>query len=165
MHPGISDSQLRDVEKEAVTRLQICQHESCQSAPVAPGETALTSRSQSGKQLRLQRPYVKLTALQKDRFVLRRFQVDPIALPPHPCMLCDAAFGAKDVLFQHMHDEHGGENEYRQRLVFLSAQFDAVGAVTPQLWRHATEVRLGCLQPGDMGRHWETVGRFWGDMG
>ena len=113
------------------------------------------TNSVSGRQ---QGPFVILTEEVQQRFGKRRFADAAVALPPHPCMLCDAAFGREEDWFQHVAGTHEGMQCYRQRLAYLCEQFDAVGRVTPQLWRHSIEawteeyvtgsVDWGCLHLG-----------------
>ena len=62
------------------------------------------TRASHGHCLREQRAYVSLTDDQKGR--LRRWDVEPTALPPHPCMLCDAAYGTEGLLSQHIEEKH-----------------------------------------------------------
>ena len=85
----------------------------------------------------MQREFVALTQAEKEGSQLRCFSGVPTALPPHPCMLCNSAFGSADDLRAHITDKHHGMRHYRQRLAYLCEQFEAVGQVKPQLWRHA----------------------------
>jgi len=84
---------------------------------------------------RTQRPYVT----GRGNGVLRRFSKEPVALPPHPCMLCDAAFATKADLEHHVVARHAGVQEYRKRLFFLQSSFESIGPVPPALWRHSVE--------------------------
>ena len=88
---------------------------------------------------RAQKEFVMLTPAEQRASQLRRFTDTPVALPPHPCMLCDAAFGREADWRVHVAVAHRGMCMYRQRLIYLSEQFGNVGRVPPQLWRHAVE--------------------------
>ena len=70
---------------------------------------------------------------------LRRFEQDPLALPPFPCRLCSQGFASRRLLFDHIDSEHVSLVEYRKRLFFLLSSFEHVEPVRPQVWRHATE--------------------------
>ena len=103
--------------------------------PVVAGESA-----EGGQAFRAQRPYVDLTGPGRPRCQMRRFDEEPIALPPHPCMLCEGvAFGRRDDWLVHVKETHHGLCEYRKQLSFLAQEFDSVGRVPPQLWRHVVE--------------------------
>ena len=92
-----------------------------------------------GVALRMQREFQALTQAEQEASPLRCFSDVPTALPPHPCMLCNSAFGSVLDLRAHVTDAHHGMRHYRQRLAYLCEQFEAVGQVKPQLWRHALE--------------------------
>ena len=68
---------------------------------------------------------------------LRVFSNDATALPPFPCMLCEAAFAPKQDLAVHVRDCHCGLDEYRKRVIYLSRE--RLRPVTPQQWRNTVE--------------------------
>ena len=111
--------------------------------------------------LRTQSPYIKLTDEQKGS--LRRWDVEPTPLPPHPCMLCSGAYATAAQLETHIRCSHGGLSEYRKRLFFLASQADAVGKVNPQLWRHIVEAFSEEFVTGE--QDWPECGHVDGDDG
>ena len=50
---------------------------------------------------------------------LRIFDDSPVLSPPLVCQLCDAGFITESDFKQHMASDHGGENEYRKRVLYL----------------------------------------------
>ena len=86
---------------------------------------------------RTQREYVSLSASQRGQ--LREWGAMPIALLPHPCMLCRASFVQKEDWRAHVRAEHHSVEEYRKRLFFLTEQIENMRPSRPQLWRHAVE--------------------------
>ena len=50
---------------------------------------------------------------------LRTFNDQPILAPPVVCQLCDAGFVSESQFQQHLLHDHGGENEYRKRVLYL----------------------------------------------
>ena len=53
---------------------------------------------------------------------LRIFDDRPILSPPLVCQLCDAGFICDNDFKHHMACDHGGENEYRKRVLYLMAE-------------------------------------------
>jgi hypothetical protein len=93
--------------------------------------------SGTASNLRVQRPYVSFGC--DDGTALRQWSDEAIALPPHPCMLCNCAFSTEAAWRKHVEDVHHGEAEYRKRLFYLASRFESVGATRPQLWRHVVD--------------------------
>jgi hypothetical protein len=85
-------------------------------AATAKAITAARASARSGAG-RAQRPFVVIP--ESDRGELRRWSVEPIALPPYPCMLCDAAFAERAEFDRHIVVHHHGWREYRKRLFYL----------------------------------------------
>ena len=134
-HPTLSEQERRRAWGIACRRYDLHVRARALSGDPAVGVSAVV-----GNAFRVQRPFVDLTAPGMPRYQMRRFDEEPVALPPHPCMLCEGvAFGRRDAWLEHVQDTHHGIGEYRQQLVFLSRQFDRVGRVPPQLWRHVAD--------------------------
>jgi len=53
---------------------------------------------------------------------LRSFSDKPILSPPLVCQLCEAGFLTESAFTDHKKHEHGGDNEYRKRVLFLMAE-------------------------------------------
>ena len=53
---------------------------------------------------------------------LRIFDDRPIITPPLVCQLCDVSFISENDVKHHMADDHGGENEYRKRVLYLMTE-------------------------------------------
>jgi hypothetical protein len=73
-------------------------------------------------------------------------------------MLCSKNFGVKDAWLRHVDEEHGSLSDYRQRLFFLHQQFENVGPVAPQLWRHIVEAYSEDFTTGRPDWHGEFLG-------
>ena len=139
--PGLSEKSWRAAWKCACSLHKKHYVGASSSSPPGGGDAtnaALDAVAQ-GVAPRLQHVFVALTQAEQESSQLRCFSDVPTALPPHPCMLCTSAFGSVDALRAHVTDAHHGMRHYRQRLAYLCEQFEAVGQVKPQLWRHALE--------------------------
>ena len=139
--PGMSEKALAAAWKCACSRHRRCHVGVSSSTPPGGGGVVIDPQDAvaHGVEPRLQREFVALTQAEQEASQLRCFSEVPTALPPHPCMLCNSAFGSAEDFRAHVTDAHHGMRHYRQRLAYLCEQFEAVGQVKPQLWRHALE--------------------------
>ena len=119
---GLPDKALTAAWKCACSRYKR-HHVGVSSSASLGGASAATS---DGVAPRLQREFVALTQAEKDDSQLRCFSDVATALPPHPSMLCNSAFGSAVDLRAHVTDKHHGMLHYRQRLAYLCEQFEAV---------------------------------------
>ena len=84
-------------------------------------------RKRRAHDLRLQKPFVCLDPSTEGS--LQQWSDEPVALPPHPCMLCNADFATKSDWMAHVDADHHGICEYRKRLFYLACQFGSTGRV------------------------------------
>ena len=103
---------------------------------------------------RPQKAFVQLS--EAERGELRKWGEDPVALPPHPCMLCTKNCATEAEWARHANDEHAGLDPYFRRLFWLLSQRENMGAIKPQLGRHAVEVSSDALVTGS--GDWERCG-------